>query len=166
MAYLRQARSDLECYYLLNGQGSHECHQLHFLQMATEKLARSRLAAALKAEPPRSHVAFFKWLTLLRNSDRVLVSRLRLKSKSAERGFIDGLKKVGHAIESLAPNVADDRLGGANAEYPWAAPNSQPISPLDHNFSTNGLEDLAVMKLVKFVDLAISHYGGWDILRP
>ena len=165
MAYLRQARSDLACYFLLNDSGFEECHQLHFLQMATEKFARSRLADATDGEPPRSHIAFLNWLKLARTNDKALMDRLGLKSREAERSFIDGLKVVGHAIESLAPNVADVRLGGANPEYPWPDANGRAVSPLDHQFSQNGLGRPALIRIVRFVDLAISHYGGWDALR-
>jgi hypothetical protein len=40
LAFLRQARSDWETYQRIDDPTWPTCHRLHFLQMATEKLAK------------------------------------------------------------------------------------------------------------------------------
>lgn len=39
-AYARQARSDRDIYEILVKQGAPRCHQVHYLQMAAEKVAK------------------------------------------------------------------------------------------------------------------------------
>jgi hypothetical protein len=45
LAFLKQARSDWETYQRIDDPVWPTCHRLHFLQMATEKLAKALLVA-------------------------------------------------------------------------------------------------------------------------
>ena len=40
-AYKKQSQSDLQTYKLLNQNNSADCHQMHYLMMSLEKLAKS-----------------------------------------------------------------------------------------------------------------------------
>ena len=56
----RQAQSDFAIFVKLRKIGAHECHLLHYLQMATEKFSK---ANSWKGGRPReSHVAFKNFL--------------------------------------------------------------------------------------------------------
>ena len=62
--WLRQARSDYELFVHLRRAGVHQCHLLHYLQMATEKLSKAYLWRSGNA-PPRSHTGFVRFLRAL-----------------------------------------------------------------------------------------------------
>src|SRR5258708_6753972 len=72
----QQAQSDLQLLNQFSGS-VHQCHRLHYLQMATEKLSKAYLWRSGKS-PPRSHVGFVRFLKALldrRSSDLVRISR-------------------------------------------------------------------------------------------
>jgi len=61
-AFLAQARSDAEIRRLLNRQRTAYSHQLHYLQMLTEKLAKGLMAPVDGAPPAPTHSAFVRCL--------------------------------------------------------------------------------------------------------
>jgi hypothetical protein len=125
--FLVQARSDFKVFELLRQKCEDEklpsCHALHYLQMATEKLAKAK---AWKNGPiGESHVAFGGFLKGLK-SQRHIQKQLGYEGKNASWMYL--IKKCGplaKEVEDLAPAVAKD---GPNPEYPWprAAPRSTP----------------------------------------
>ena len=61
-AFLRQARSDFRTFRDLQKGNAPLCHQAHYVQMATEKLAKAYLCPP-DGEPPRpTHDALVKFL--------------------------------------------------------------------------------------------------------
>src|SRR5208283_5496445 len=60
----RQAESDHSVFVHLRRAGIPECHLLHYLQMATEKLSKAYLWRSGHA-PPRTHVGFVRFLRAL-----------------------------------------------------------------------------------------------------
>ena len=62
----RQSQSDHELFVELHGDriSAHECHLLHYLQMATEKLSKAYLWRSGHA-PPKSHTGFVRFLRAL-----------------------------------------------------------------------------------------------------
>lgn len=54
-AFLNQARSDAEIRRLLNRERTEYSHQLHYLQMVTEKLAKGLAAAITQRNARRPH---------------------------------------------------------------------------------------------------------------
>ncbi len=104
------------------------CHELHYLQMCTEKLAKAYYPAAL---PRDSHAAFRRFLT------DILVN----PAASAPLGFADmaaltlwqgSVWPLVAAVEDLAPSIAD-RKHLANPEYPWPR-GAETHAPADHSF--------------------------------
>lgn len=77
-AYARQAQSDWEPYDQLTGQvtgqGALRCHQVHYLQMASEKIAKAYRFRDTATSPKhllRSHVGFTKFFNAFLKSSRV-----------------------------------------------------------------------------------------------
>ena len=61
-AYLQQAWSDFKVYLALNANNYALCHQLHYLQMTTEKLAKGFQCPTEGKPYPKTHFAFVKFL--------------------------------------------------------------------------------------------------------
>ena len=59
-----QAKSDHTAFLCLRRAGVHECHMLHYLQMAAEKISKAYLWRSGTA-PPRSHVGLMRFLRAL-----------------------------------------------------------------------------------------------------
>jgi hypothetical protein len=144
-AYLRQARSDFQIVELLLAEDRAAvpgCHPLHYLQMATEKLAKAILIVSNVVGFDRySHVAFSELPTFL--SRRDFAARLGWKKFDQYQAFLRRSAPVFREIDELNPSVGPRVLGGgakegANAEYPWRARdrsgNVQWYAPSDHPF--------------------------------
>lgn len=105
------------------------CHELHYLQMCTEKLAK----AYYLTDTGTGHRAFRRFITDILgnlNASRSL-GFATLADLTRWQGSV---VRVVDAVEDLAPSIAD-RLGLPNPEYPW--PRTNPtIAPVDHLFTT------------------------------
>lgn len=166
-AFLRQARSDLCVYRLLQERGSDKCHSIHYLQMSGEKLAKSETDEAKRnMQPGLTHYGLSKWLRALSvsNADsRTLGYKSRIDYRSAHASLLASAA----AIEQLAPKIANDRskgLGsfmhwngvGVNAEYPWGRVGDPPIAPTDYAFGEPELDDLRLLRLAMLIDARIA----------
>ncbi len=60
----KEAQSDLALFIQLRRAGAHECHLLHYMQMATEKLSKAYLWRSGHA-PPKVHTGFVRFLRAL-----------------------------------------------------------------------------------------------------
>lgn len=138
-AFLMQARSDFLVYKRLAEIPHGEvpvCHRLHYLQMATEKLAkayRSRdTQAALHGEEGllRKHVGLVKFMRALLKSPQVK------EQYQGRNGQLAKLSKIAEGIarevEKLAPAVDED-TAPANTEYPWLDAQ-RVVAPCDYAF--------------------------------
>lgn len=115
----RQAKPDLEVLQLLEKQHRASCHQLHYLQMATEKLGKAYFWH--KGVPPqKSHanfVRFLRSLCSLSGAARAnLVTALKFKRYDDLKRWVKLAMPLAYELESLAPDLAND---GPNPEYPW-----------------------------------------------
>ncbi len=88
------------------------CHELHYLQMCTEKLAK-----AYYPVPPRGHAAFRRFLTDLSLNAGAVIP-LGFADLAALTRWEGSVRLIGGAIEDLAPQIADDKHL-PNPEYPW-----------------------------------------------
>jgi hypothetical protein len=114
-AFLEQARSDLTAYdELCRSKSLSPCHQLHYLQMLTEKIARAaRMSAGVSNANEMSHKAFSKLAAILGRSDYA-AKRLEM-DKTSYRHFLRRAHDIARDIEQLAPAIGT----GPNVEYPW-----------------------------------------------
>lgn len=128
-----QAASDYRVYRLLLHQVVEPCHLLHYLQMATEKVAKAYLWRDGQA-PSLTHsglVQFLRNLTLASASERPRILRaFSFRTVATFRSSINRLLPIAYEVETLAPTLA---RGGPNPEYPW--PHLAPASsPARHQF--------------------------------
>lgn len=133
-AYHRQASSDWKLFVELLARGDvPACHALHFLQMATEKLAKAyrfRDTATSEDALLTKHVGFQKFLNSFLLSPQM---RDEFAGRHAQLAAIrKGLAPIALAVERLAPAVAREGSPG-NAEYPWELGESV-VAPVDHDF--------------------------------
>ena len=155
-----QARSEHAVLQLLRSQEMRPCHQLHYLQMVTEKLAKAYLWRTGKP-PPKSHAAFVAFLSAVahrRAADRDRIATcLGFGIGSALEHWIPTVKPLAHALERLAPSLAgDDR---PNPEYPW--PREAPaVAPTAFDFTIwavlNGTG--RGRQLLKVIDAAVDRF--------
>jgi hypothetical protein len=134
VAFAAQSRSDWQVYGRLAADPQiPACHELHYLQMACEKIAkayRCRDMTANLEELLKRHVGFAKFIGSFLASPSI---------KEAYRGRDAQLREVAkfaralaREIEKLAPAV--DRAGSPeNAEYPWET-GEDVISPCQYSY--------------------------------
>ncbi len=134
VAYHRQGRSDWSMFAELQGRDDvPACHSLHFLQMATEKLAKAyrfRDTSADTAALLTSHVGFPRFLNAF------LLSPQMREEYDGRHAQLESIRKdfapLARAIEQLAPAVDRESVPG-NAEYPWERGDGV-VAPVDHGF--------------------------------
>ena len=109
------------------------CHGLHYLQMATEKLAKAYFQTL-----PKKHLGLMKLLTALATNTKA-VRALGFATLADLDAWVTSIAAVGDAVEKLAPACAGV---GANPEYPWP-PGAETTAPVDHSFQVELFAKLA-----------------------
>ena len=130
----KQARAEYELLRHLRQKSVAACHQLHYLQMVTEKLGKAYFWRSLRP-PGKSHASFVKFLQALANrssADQHRIPRLLgFQRADAFENWIRSSAPLAYSLERLAPALAGD--DGPNAEYPW--PRKSPVTtPIEHAF--------------------------------
>lgn len=155
-AYLSQARSDWETYQVMVKNACSACHQLHYLQMTTEKLGK---AALLRSGIPLdnvrgTHRAFVRFLQLSSRS-RTLQGEFRMNARQLQ-AYIQGLLPIADQIERLAPALAQN---GPNAEYPWEVPTGQVLIPASYSFPVAlNLRERNGRKFLQFIKILLDKF--------
>ncbi|HMA94268.1 MAG TPA: hypothetical protein VKP30_16365 [Polyangiaceae bacterium] len=137
LAFIAQARSDWAVYRHLSEQRQFApCHMLHYLQMATAKLAKAYRLRDTKSpvdEIVSRHTGFAKLI------GPFFLAALKAEYRDREaqlRGLIARSRMLAREIEKLAPAI-DRATAPENAEYPWErdddvlAPCSYPFPSLE-----------------------------------
>jgi hypothetical protein len=154
VAYARQAVADLNAReVLLEAPSTPQCQQLHFLQMACEKICKSYLCGhgADPATLQSSHAYVARLLPI------IFRQQLAAASREAERGaswVANAVRKLARQIELLAPAVDDGGRYPANCEYPWEDPKGAIVAPADYNFQIDVLHAPAGRRLIKILRVA------------
>ncbi len=130
----RQAQSDHDLFVLVRRQGAAECHRLHYLQMATEKIAKAYFWRS-GSPPPKSHAGFVQFLRFLgqvKHAERERIAELFSFNRFADfQSWIHAILPIAYELERLTPDLAKE---GPNPEYPW--PHEQPEhAPADFSFA-------------------------------
>lgn len=147
-AFYRQARSDYEMYLLLNREGAPACHRLHYLQMCTEKLAKSYQSdPRTNSRPVRSHHAFVRFMQLVKS--RPEFRRRYGRSNDQFVAMIDSLLPLSRRIEELAPAGDQD---APNPEYPWEDGDTVRV-PVEEAFANIDFTSPQMIKLLRFIDV-------------
>ena len=139
------------------------CHQLHYLQMVSEKLGKAYFWRTGKA-PRASHASFVRFLQALGdrpNPDRTLIA-LRFgfgRAKDFEN-WMPTITPLAYDLGRLAPALAG--VNGPNPEYPW--PMDAPISaPATYDFPiwTKLTDSGPGRQLLKVIDAAVFHFPSY-----
>jgi hypothetical protein len=156
-----QAKSDHAVFVYLRGAPIHECHALHYLQMAAEKISKAYLWRS-GTSPPKSHVWLMPFLQALlsRSHGRKEMKRIAEIFEYARHedmaAWVRQVSPLAHQLQNLTPDLADD---GPNPEYPW--PHEKPAHcPALYSFELWGkLRDSEPgRRLVKFIRRAIERF--------
>ncbi|QDV13955.1 hypothetical protein CA51_38470 [Rosistilla oblonga] len=157
----QQAKSDHEVFELLRGEGVPACHSLHYLQMATEKLAKASFWA--NNDPPAMrHVGFAQFLRRFGNTPRRHRNRIALLfgfgQFSGFQTWIRSAIPLARQIDQVSPAVIRD---GPNSEYPW--PHDAPIAcPAQYHFAVwDELKKSQGRKLMRFTSTAIKRFPDY-----
>jgi len=156
-AYAEQSRSDFAV-YSIHLQEAAECHRLHYLQMACEKIAKAyrlRDLVSFNPEDLYSHVVFSKFITGFLKSKLV---RRRYVSQDAKRREVERYaRSLAAEIEKLAPAVDRERTP-ANVEYPWTA-GAAVFVPCRHDYPlSHRLREQSGRDFLKLIEIAIENY--------
>jgi hypothetical protein len=146
-AFFQQARSDVAIMDYLNEGTVPYAHQLHYLQMFSEKLSRALLAAPESAEPPEpTHAALVRMLRALKTRPEI-ARQLGYRDRQSYRSYIDSLLPFAQEVQALAPIFAG--FTRPNPEYPWKVIGTrEPIAPCDYEFSEFNPKRPQMAKLV------------------
>jgi hypothetical protein len=131
---MAQSRSDWQVYDRLAADPSiPPCHQLHYLQMACEKIAkayRCRDRSVKLEELLKRHVGFSKFLGSFLASPSV---KEAYRGRAAQLREVAGFARaLAREIEKLAPSV-DRGASPENAEYPWES-GEEVIAPCQYGY--------------------------------
>jgi hypothetical protein len=155
LAFLRQARSDWQIFCDLRARANRPaCHDLHFLQMATEKLAKAFLWGS---HTPTGHAALVRFLRAVANKRRVSEA-LQMEPPALLQRRVHGVLPVAYQLERLAPDLA---ANGPNPEYPW--PRELPtIAPADYDFDAwTALKSAKGRNLINLIDELLESFESW-----
>ncbi len=133
----RQAAADFATFEALWTQDVPECHKMHFLQMACEKLAKAHLCG--EGTPPgsvqTSHAYVAKKLPVVLRHQALSVNF----SGRAARVLLEEAKHLAREIELLSPSVTAGGKRPENCEYPWEDETGTLRSPLEWTFNPSRL---------------------------
>jgi hypothetical protein len=127
--FLVQARSAFSVYNSLTSNKSiHHCHAIHYLQMATELLAKAHGWGFGPVE--KSHDMLVPFLQGLANNRK---ARNQLGFRHQKENWKHTIKKlipIAEELQGMAPASAKD---GPNPEYPWP-PKAPANAPAEFAF--------------------------------
>jgi hypothetical protein len=155
VAYARQALADLHARdALLKDRRLPPCQELHFLQMACEKICKAYLCGTGGVELKKlqkSH-AFISG-----NLHKIVRQWFMEESTAASHLWaMRAIRSLAYRIELLAPSVDKGGRHPANCEYPWAGSDGKVKAPCDHVFEFDLLYEKAGRLLLKALYSAAS----------
>ena len=149
VAYAKQAQADLAAREkLLEHDDLPDCQQLHFLQMACEKVCKAYLCGqGVDPQTLRSSHAYISGpLPVIARQQFAREARHVLADRT---WVIQAIRALARKIELLAPALTDEGRHPANCEYPWAGPDGMVRVPAEHNFKLDLLYEKAGRHLLK-----------------
>ncbi len=154
----KQSVSDYAVFETMRSNGVHPCHALHYLQMATEKIAKASFWSRNTA-PALSHVGFVSFLRRLNSIRREKRSHIAalfgFPSFASFEAWLPTATSIGREIEKVSPAVMPD---GPNSEYPW--PHENPTQyPAGYWFPIwDELQLSQGRRMMRFIDRAINGF--------
>lgn len=143
-AFLTQAWSDFLVFREMNSSDQPKCHALHYLQMATEKLAKGFLCKKSGRPPKMTHYSLVNFLNASRSQADWRVALGYGHNPKAYGYYIDSLLQIARQIERLVPEGGV--IDKVNPEYPWRNDSGEVDCPCKHDFSHLDRSDLANLR--------------------
>jgi len=168
-AFRAQAASDFGVFLMLGEQPDVPgCHRLHYLQMATEKLAKAVLAVTPSGPVGLTHASLGQLPGAMKRH-RGIGRRLGYPDAEAWRSFLEKrASPVFGLIEAANPAVArtnagkvgEDPNAAPNCEYPWLRGTGDWQAPCEHPFDLlSKLEkDSNALAVLKFIRLLLDRF--------
>jgi hypothetical protein len=161
-AFLAQAQSDYRIFQtVLKAPDTELCHQLHYLQMASEKLAKAVLLRRARDRPPLSHKGFVQFLRDLSALHPTIRREFAFTQAGMLRAYLASLLPIAAAIENLAPDLAGN---GPNPEYPWAT-RGGIVAPCKFDFPALRLwpgvrhRDARIVRMMQFLEICFRYFS-------
>jgi hypothetical protein len=161
VAFAKQAQSDLRARDALVLSGSDDCHQLHYLQMACEKICKAHLCGS-GSDPidlESSHAYISRTLPLI---IRHRLARQSRHDAPQRTWLISAVRALARRIELLAPAVRDGGRAPSNCEYPWEDAKGNVLIPAEFNFELDLLYQRAGVYLLKSLPVIASELANED----
>jgi hypothetical protein len=147
-AFARQAASDLRARDVIIGDKTlPQCHSLHYLQMACEKICKASMIAGgvNPNDLQTSHAYIAKQLP---NIVHVYLGR---DGRGTSSWVVDAIRPLARKIELLNPAVRDGGRSPQNCEYPWAKADGSVVAPADYKFEFREMFEPAGVMLLKII---------------
>lgn len=162
-AFAVQARADLRARdALLLEEDVPICQQLHFLQMACEKVSKAYRIQGGEAPDAvqASHVTAAKTIPVIAKQ---LLGRNLIPVQGADK-VLHAIGRLAREVELLSPAVRDGGNRPDNCEYPWADDRGGLHIPADFPFSELSRIDshVAGKTFLKTIAVAAEELAGSD----
>jgi hypothetical protein len=149
-AFMLQAKHEYALYRRLNDERAAIADQLHYLQMASEKLARGYLAKATDHDPPpMTHAGIIRMLQHLKTDPRIR-RKLGFDHRESFRNYLDSLADTARRMQLLAPALAG--ASRPNPEYPWMDRDSGEIC-IPFQFGFAEIDEFKFPQVSRFLKL-------------
>ncbi len=154
--WLEQCRNDFLIYERFRQSGDNPCQVLHYLQMATEKLAKAYFWRSGKAPSRQTHIGFSRLFRALADNQRAFEALGFKRLDDYQEWCRQTANQLSYQVERLAPALAQD---GPNPEYPWpsAKPKESPVS-YDFKLWREFKERPAARQFLRYTKKAINDF--------
>jgi hypothetical protein len=155
IGYAKQAQADLGAReWLLAKSDLPECQQLHFLQMACEKICKAYLCGlgVSPADLQSSHAYIARQLPIIARQQFATQPGGLHKDRT---WMIAAIRVLARKIELLAPAVDAGGASPSNCEYPWIGPDANLKVPSEYNFQMELIHAKAGRHLIKVLYTAV-----------
>ncbi len=155
-AFLHQAASDYRMFKRCRKIPTIEsCHAAHYLQMASEKTAKSLMT--LGVEQPRPvHQAMTIFIKRAKQN-----LRMRHRWPGGEKAFYANIDGLGGFIANIEKWAPESSATMPNPEYPWCSVSSTQVCvPMNYRFIELSRENAPLLKkYLKFLEILFSAHG-------
>ncbi len=154
-AFAVQALSDLDARDDLAKTSAPACHQLHFLQMASEKVCKAFLIESDGYEKLKlRHDVIAKTLPVL--ARQIFASGVAIKRSHGRNAAI---RQMAYEIELLCPSCDANKSRPDNSEYPWVDRKGDVQTPCLYSFSSLLDDGRTMMQVIQVIRRAANMYA-------
>ena len=150
-AFRVQALSDWKVYKNLNSNSFEECHQIHYLLMASEKLAKAHLSGPTNPTQ-KSHMSLREFIHGCASIPNLRKYINNNYNASQFREYINSLKIISEKLLSVIPKGIKD----INVEYPWESGSGLVVAPCQYTYLNSlGIKPYELLRFITFISKMI-----------